>query len=90
VLQTVLSVIRDYPDYSSGSRRWDERVFHPNRNGEIVPLASLWKKPPPYVRYFFAALHLLEQEPVRNAMRMALSRTPEPSFALDGREEIAQ
>jgi len=90
VLQTVLSVIRDYPDYSSGSRQWDERVFHPDRNGEIVPLATLWKKPPPYVRSFFWALHLLEKAPVRNAMRMALSRVPEPSFSLDGREEIAQ
>jgi hypothetical protein len=90
VLQTVLSVIRDYPDYSSGSRRWDERVFHPDRDGEIVPLATLWKKPPAYVRSFFCALHLLEQAPVRNAMRMALSRAPEPSFSLDGREEIAQ
>jgi hypothetical protein len=90
VLQTVLSVIRDYPDYAIGSRRWDERVFHPDRNGEIVQLSTLWKKPPPYVRHFFAALHLLEKAPVRNAMRVALGRTAEPSFSFDGSEEIAQ
>ena len=25
---TVLDVIRKYPDYARGSRRWDDRVFH--------------------------------------------------------------
>jgi hypothetical protein len=25
---TVLDVIREYPDYARGSRRWDDRVFH--------------------------------------------------------------
>jgi len=89
VLQTVLAAIRDYPEYANGSQRWDERVFHPDRNGEIVQLVRLWKKPPPYVRYFFSALHLLEREPVRDAMRRALSRTPDTSFSMGGREEIA-
>jgi len=90
VLQTVLAVIRDYPDYSSGSRRWDERVFHPDRNGVISPLSTLWKKPPPYVRYFFAALHLLEITVVRDAMRLTLARPPQSSYSLDGREEVSQ
>jgi len=90
VLQTVLSVIRDYPDYSSGSRRWDERVFHPDRNGLISPLSTLWKKPPPYIRYFFAALHLLEITVVRNAMRLALARPSQSSYSLGGREEVSQ
>ena len=90
VLQTVLAVIRDYPDYSSGSRRWDERVFHPDRNGVISPLSTLWKRPPPYVRYFFAALHLLEITVVRDAMRLALARPPQSSYSLDGREEVSQ
>jgi hypothetical protein len=90
VLQTLLEVIREYPDYSSGSRHWDERVFHPDYAGVIRPLSALWVRPPFYVRHFFAVVRLLEIEPVRNALRMALARPPQqPSYAL-GTQEVAR
>ena len=31
--------IRDFPE---GSQRWDERVYHPDRKGEMRPLSELW------------------------------------------------
>ncbi len=31
--RTLLDVIRNYPEYPIGSRRWDERIFHPDGNG---------------------------------------------------------
>jgi hypothetical protein len=90
VLQTLLDVIREYPDYSIGSRRWEERVFHPDRTGVIRPLSALWKKPPSYVRHFFSAVRLLETAPVRKAFQLALAKPEkEASFVLGGRQEVA-
>jgi hypothetical protein len=74
VLQTLLDVIREYPDYSAGSRHWDERVFHPDCTGQIRSLAAMWVRPPFYVRYFFAAVRLLEMDPIRQAVRSTLAK----------------
>lgn len=91
VLQTLLDVIRENPDDSSGARHWDERVFHPDRAGVIRPLSDLWVRPPFYVRHFFAVVRLLEQVHIRRAVRSALARQqPSPSFALGGGSEVAQ
>ena len=90
VLQTLLDVIREYPDYSSGSRHWDERVFHPDNFGVIRPLAALWVSPPFYVRHFFSVVRLLELAPVRRALQLALARPQQQvPFGLSGRQEVA-
>ena len=87
VLQTLLEVIREYPDYSAGSRHWDERVFHPDRAGVYRPLRALWKRPPLYVRYPFLVVRLLEMEPVRKLMLKALARPQlDVRFAGEGQE----
>jgi hypothetical protein len=89
-LQTLLDVIREYPDYSSGSRHWDERVFHPDSAGVIHPLSALWQKPPYYVRHFFSVVSLLELAPVRRMMRLALARPQQQApFAFSGSQEVA-
>jgi hypothetical protein len=89
-LQTLLDVIREYPDYSSGSRHWDERVFHPDSAGVIRPLSTLWQKPPYYVRHFFSLVSLLEMAPVRRMMRLALARPQQQApFAFSGSQEVA-
>ena len=90
VLQSLLDVIREYPDYSNGSRHWDERVFHPDYAGVIRPLASLWVRPPFYVRHFFSVVRLLELDLVRRALRLALARPQQQvPFVLSGRQEVA-
>jgi hypothetical protein len=74
ILQSLLDVIREYPDYSTGSRRWDERVFHPDRNGVMRPLSALWQKPPAFIELFFSLVRMLEMEPVRRTMLRALAK----------------
>jgi len=86
VLQTLLDAIREYPDYSSGSRHWDERVFHPDSAGVVRPLSVLWDKPPIYIRSFFAVVRLLEMDSVRGAVRRALMRPQQQNYALEGQE----
>ena len=40
ILNSTLDAIRNYPEFPEGSRRWDERVYHPDANGEIRPLSQ--------------------------------------------------
>lgn len=70
---SVLDVLRDYPDYAAGSRCWDDRVFHPDRQGEMRRLSEMWAMPPAFIQWFVRAVHVLEAGPVRSFMRFALS-----------------
>ena len=47
ILNSTLDAIRDYPEFPEGSRRWDERVYHPDAEGMIQPLSQLWKQAGP-------------------------------------------
>ena len=90
ILQSLLDVIREYPDYSTGSRRWDDRVFHPDRHGVVRPLAALWDKPPLFIELFFSIVRMLEMEPVRRTMQRALAK-PEHQmrFVLGNQEALS-
>jgi hypothetical protein len=87
-LQTLLDTIREYPDYSIGSRRWDERVFHPDSSGVIRPLSKLWEKPPYYIRHFFSAVRLLEMAPMRKAVLTLARPQQEMRFVLGEGQEV--
>lgn len=72
ITQTLLDVIRDYPDFPIGSRRWDERVFHPDRTSTgDCPISTLWKAPPAFIGRIFSAIRLLENASVRHALGLA-------------------
>jgi hypothetical protein len=92
MLQSLLDAIREYPDYPFGARRWDDRVFHPDRNGVLRPLATLWNKPPAFIEIFLSTVRMLEMEPVRRAVQVALAKPEhEMQFALGrGREAASQ
>jgi hypothetical protein len=42
ILSSTLNAITDFPDFMPGWQRWDERAFHPDRNGEMRSFAELW------------------------------------------------
>jgi len=68
--RTLLDVIRNYPEYPIGSRRWYERVFHPDGNGgPDRPLSALWKAPPKYVEQILSGIRLLENATVQRGMQ---------------------
>ena len=88
ILESLLDVVREYPDFPSGTRRWDERVFHPDSAGVIRPLATLWRKPPGFIELFFSAVRMLEVNPIRRALQLALA-TPQQEMQVvlgDSRE----
>jgi hypothetical protein len=43
ILHSTLDAVTDFPEFVEGWRRWDDRAFHPDRNGEMQPLSQLWK-----------------------------------------------
>jgi hypothetical protein len=73
MIRTLLDVIREYPDYPEGSRRWDNRIFHPNGIGGVDrPISSLWKAPPAFVERTFACIRVLENTAVQRVLRRML------------------
>jgi len=42
IISSTLNAITDFPDFMPGWQRWDERAFHPDRNGEMKSFAELW------------------------------------------------
>jgi hypothetical protein len=75
VLQTMVDVVRDYPDNFEGRRFWFDRVFFRHSKLEDpVPIGSIWKTGgPAVVRRFIGAMRLIERRSVRSALRLALN-----------------
>lgn len=68
--QNFLDIIREYPEFPEGQRRWDERTYHPSHQGELVPVCKLWPNgTPKFFRKLFGAASMLERRPVRETMR---------------------
>lgn len=87
-VQTLLDVIREYPEYPVGCQRWDDRVFHPDlaNNGADRPVSSYWKAPPKFLRRIFAMIRLLEKPGVRRVMARMLPGRAEHDFRSDAVE----
>ena len=85
ILRSTIDVIRDYPDFPQGSRRWDERVFHPDSEGIVRPLAELWPggQPPRYMLTILAAVRMLGSRPVSGGLKRAWDERAELQLALD-------
>jgi len=86
--RTLLDVIRNYPEYPMGSRRWDERVFHTDENGTERPLSALWKAPPKYVEQILSGIRLLENATVQRAMERVFRRGAIPDLPREIAAEV--
>ena len=42
ILHSTLDAVTDYPEFPAGWQRWDDRAFHPDREGVMQPLSQLW------------------------------------------------
>ena len=73
ILQSTLDAVRNHPDFPEGSRTWDERVYHPDSNGDMRTLASLWPDghAPRYLSVVLVGVRLLGSRPVSQTLRMA-------------------
>ncbi len=42
IWQSTLNAVTDFPQFSPGWQRWDERAFHPDADGVMRSLSELW------------------------------------------------
>ena len=84
VLRSTLDVVRDYPEFPLGSRRWDERVYHPDQHGVSRPVSELWPTglAPNYVRCGIGMVRLLGSRPVSGGLRRAWEERRELQLVL--------
>ena len=88
IMKSTIDAIRDYPDFPEGSRRWDERVFHPDMNGVDRPVSQLWPdgQAPAYMRMVIQLVRMLGSNPISHGLRAAWNESHELQFALGERE----
>jgi hypothetical protein len=73
ILNSTLDAIRDYPEFPDGSKRWDERVYHPDAEGSMRTLADLWNagRAPAYLGALLSAVRMMGSAPVSSGLRLA-------------------
>ena len=88
ILQSTLDAVRSYPEFPQGSRTWDERVYHPDRNGVVRPLSEIWPKghAPLLFGWTIGMVQLLGKGPVSGGLRLALSDSNQLRLALGDNE----
>jgi hypothetical protein len=42
IVESTLNAITDFPEFMPGWQRWDERAFHPDKDGVMRSFAELW------------------------------------------------
>jgi hypothetical protein len=83
IFRQTLEVLSDYPDFPEGSRRWDDRVFHPDKEGVSRPLTLLWPhgQAPRILRMVIGGVRLMGHETLSRGLRFAWGEN-ERQFAL--------
>ena len=76
-------VIREYPEHPEGQRKWDERTFHPNIEGNLVPLTELWANgSPKLLKNIFKLAIMGSAAPAHSVMRALMSAEQRKSLTL--------
>jgi hypothetical protein len=44
ILRSTLDAVSDFPEFTPGWQRWDDRSFHKDRAGVMRPMSELWEK----------------------------------------------
>jgi hypothetical protein len=75
VLQTILDVVREYPENPKGRRSWSDRVYYrQNGHSAPVPMRQSWPKGEPLlIQAFMKAMRFTEFRGIRSALRLALN-----------------
>ena len=95
ILQSTLDAVRNYPHFPEGSRRWDERVFHPDTTGTLRPLSQLWPNSEPdghggridgtapvWLRSLLGTGRMMGRAPVSGGLRLAWNDASQMRAAL--------
>ena len=84
ILRSAIDAVRHYPEFPQGSRTWDERVYHPDRNGVCRPLSELWPSgsAPRVMRWGIGMVQMMGKGVVSGGLRMAWTESHQLRLAL--------
>src|SRR5437879_2966743 len=90
ILQSTLDAIRDYPHFPEGSRRWDQRVYHPDATGSMRPLSELGtydsRHAPVWISAIIHAVRMMGAAPLSGTLRLAWDDSAKMRAALAKQE----
>jgi hypothetical protein len=88
ILRSTIDAVRNYPEFPQGSRRWDERVYHPDGDGVVRPLCELWPRgtPPRAMTALIAVVQRMDAGLVSGGLRMAWNDSHQLQLALGENE----
>ncbi len=87
--QTFLDAIREYPGHSDGAWRWDQRTFHPGRDGSVQPLSMIWQHIPGFLSAILGVARLAETTHLLNQLRVYGGTSAGSMPDISGQEESA-
>jgi hypothetical protein len=88
ILQSAVDAVRYYPEFPQGSRSWDDRVYHPDRNGVARPLSELWPdgSAPSVVTFLLGIVQMMGRGLVSGGLRMAWNESHQLRLAMGEHE----
>lgn len=87
--QTFLDAVGEYPDHSDGAPRWEQRTYHPGRDGSVQPLSSIWNHTPAFLRAILNLARLAETTHLLSTLRICGRRPIGNMPEISGQEEGA-
>ena len=88
MLQSTIDAVGYYPEFPSGSRTGEERIYHPDANGVARPLSELWPDgtAPWELTWGIRLVQLMGRRLVSGSLRMVWSESHELRLALGERD----
>lgn len=77
IMDSTVDAVVNHPQFSPGWQHWDERAFHPDKDGVMRPLAELWPRgrAPRLLQCAIAIVRLTRFRTVSAAIRLGLRHT---------------
>lgn len=87
--QTFLDAVGEYRDHSEGAPRWEQRTYHPGRDGSMQPLSVLWARVPAFLQASLNFARLAETTHLLSTLRVYGGRPAVNMPDIAGQEEGA-
>lgn len=91
IVQSTLAAVNDYPQFMPGWQRWDDRVFHPDQNGEMRQLSQLWHngRPPRAVTAAIVATRLFGMKGISAPLSLAFPKVNDLAAEMGAEMELS-
>jgi hypothetical protein len=90
IVASTLDAIRDFPEFMPGWQKWDERAFHPDRDGVMRSFAELWPdgNPPKLLQVAVGFVRWGGVRGIGTPLRLAFPKVNDFASPLDAGAEL--